>query len=307
MEARVLYTVGSARRGEHIGERHATIDRLAAMAEQSDDPYVLYAAGAAAVTVAVERGDRTAATRWLHTIDIASVDPRRANMRFMLYLLEASLASVSGELGAAEDLLQQALAAGIDAGHTDIDVLFHAGQVTLRRYQDRPVDTQSSTAALAVPSSMEFGRAAAAFIAAKFGDTAAARIALDDLVERGLDSIGHDVLYVTALKAWAVTAHTATHRPAAAVLSPALEPLAGHLEHTVPGINPPADHALGLLATTLEHWPDADRWFAAALELEERCGAGVLVGQTWVAWADSLLVRHSQGGRGASFQSRSRS
>jgi DNA-binding SARP family transcriptional activator len=290
-QARVWYTVSTARRGEHTVERHATTDRLTTLAERSDDPYVLYAAGVAGVIAAIERGDRTMAARWMLEIDRATSDPRRANMRFMLFVLEASLAAVAGELVAAEDLLQQALAAGTEAGHTDAALLVQLSLTTIRRYQDRPADVQKANDAVAVPPTMEVGRALAAFIAAKFGDITAAQLALDDLLGRGLDSIGHDVLYIAALTAWAATAHAVAHRRAAEALRPALEPFAGHLQHTVPAINPPVDHALGSLATTLERWSDADRWFTSALELEQRCGAAVLVGLTKVAWADSLLAR----------------
>lgn len=54
-------------------------------------------------------------------------------------------------------------------------------------------------------------------------------------------------------------------------------------------------HYLGLLATVLRRFDDADAHFAAAEAVHERLGAPAWLARTRVAWARMLLVRRGTG------------
>jgi hypothetical protein len=51
------------------------------------------------------------------------------------------------------------------------------------------------------------------------------------------------------------------------------------------------DWALGILATTLGRYEDADGHFATAAELEERLGAPLFLSRTHASWARALIAR----------------
>ncbi len=58
-----------------------------------------------------------------------------------------------------------------------------------------------------------------------------------------------------------------------------------------------ASYYLGLLATTLERWDDAEQHFATALERNERWGFRLYVVHTLAGWADMLARRARPGDR----------
>jgi tetratricopeptide (TPR) repeat protein len=59
--------------------------------------------------------------------------------------------------------------------------------------------------------------------------------------------------------------------------------------------NGSASRLLGILATALGQWEEAERWFAEAHEMHVRMGARPWLARTELAWAEMLLARGQAG------------
>jgi hypothetical protein len=70
-----------------------------------------------------------------------------------------------------------------------------------------------------------------------------------------------------------------------------LVPFSGQLVAGGTIVSGSIDRALGMLATTLERYEDADGHFAIAAEIEERLGAPLLLARTHAGWARALIAR----------------
>ena len=70
-----------------------------------------------------------------------------------------------------------------------------------------------------------------------------------------------------------------------------LAPFSGQLVAGGTIVSGSIDWALGMLATTLERYEDADGHFATAAEIEERLGAPLLLARTHAGWARALIAR----------------
>ena len=135
-----------------------------------------------------------------------------------------------------------------------------------------------------------------AHMAAELGDTAAARAALDAVAEDGFASIPFDEEWLLGLGLLAetVSALGATeHAPALyGLLLPYSDRVA--LSYTAISTGSVARN-LGLLATVMERWDDAEAHFEDALELNERLGARPWHARTQRDYAHMLADRARAG------------
>jgi hypothetical protein len=81
----------------------------------------------------------------------------------------------------------------------------------------------------------------------------------------------------------------------AAVLWERLAPCHQLFVNNVGAVTGAVPHYLGLLATTLGRFHEADVRFAAAAALHERVSAPTLLARTRLEWAHMLMVRHEAG------------
>ncbi len=70
-----------------------------------------------------------------------------------------------------------------------------------------------------------------------------------------------------------------------------LAPFSGQLAAGGPLVAESIDEALGVFATTLEHYEQAEAHFAVAAEIEERLSMPLLLARTQAGWARALTVR----------------
>ena len=82
---------------------------------------------------------------------------------------------------------------------------------------------------------------------------------------------------------------------AAAVLAEKLRPFAGMLAHNGCTTFGAVDRYLGMLATTLGRYFEADAHFAAAAAIHTRIGAPAWLARTQVDWGRMLLRRDGKG------------
>ena len=129
---------------------------------------------------------------------------------------------------------------------------------------------------------------------------AACELGRDDQARAGLDGLAatpvpFDIYWLVAMTDWAaVAAHLGDARSAQAIEG-ALRPYAVQAVPFVVTPTPSVAHHLGLLATTLGRYEEADQHFHDALAIHERIGAPHFVARTRLEKAAMLLRRRGPG------------
>lgn len=134
-------------------------------------------------------------------------------------------------------------------------------------------------------------QAVRALAACELGRDDHARAALDRLTST---SVPFDIYWLAVMTHWAVVA---AHRDAvhAERLEAALRPYAAHAIPFVGMPTPSVAHHLGLLATTLGRYEEAESRFGEAMAIHERIGAPHWLARTRLEWARMLLARRQPG------------
>ena len=121
-----------------------------------------------------------------------------------------------------------------------------------------------------------------------------ARAAFAPAAADGFASIPHDPVWSSAMTMGAEVAAVLEDADAAAVLAEKLRPFAGMLAHNGCTTFGAVDRYLGMLATTLGRYFEADAHFAAAAAIHTRIGAPAWLARTQVDWGRMLLRRDGQ-------------
>jgi tetratricopeptide (TPR) repeat protein len=132
---------------------------------------------------------------------------------------------------------------------------------------------------------------------AELGREAEARREFERLAANDFTDIQENLLWVGAVAFLAEATAALGDARRAELLYPMLLPYAGR--NIVIGLAVDcwgaASRFLGLLATTMRRWEDAERHFSEAFEMNARMGASSFVALTQHAWATMLLVRGASG------------
>jgi tetratricopeptide (TPR) repeat protein len=196
---------------------------------------------------------------------------------------------LAGRLPEAERLLVESRDVGHMAGQAEADWAFACQLWALRVQQGRVDDaTIALLEAGQQTTDVALNRSAVAVAACQLGRDDQARAALHRLAAT---PVPLDIYWLIAMTDWAaVAAHLGDTRSARAIEA-ALRPYAGQAVPFVPAPTPSVAHHLGLLATTLGRYEEADQHFHDALTIHERIGAPQFVAQTRLERASMLLLR----------------
>lgn len=242
------------------------------------------------VTPLLELADIPGVERQIATFAALANDFRQPLSLWYAPLLQAIRALMRGELDEAERFEQEA-AQRIGEVEDSVGVLLIAGQMwVLRREQGRLVEMREPTAALVqAHPNIPTWRCALAVVELDAGDTAAARHHVQGLMERGLDAIPRDNVWLLA--------HTLLGEACAAVGNPAwcaqieerLAPYA-HLHATVPDAATigPISRTLGLLAASQGDHERARGYFTDAVASARAADAPTLVSRALIDAAEAL-------------------
>jgi tetratricopeptide (TPR) repeat protein len=137
-------------------------------------------------------------------------------------------------------------------------------------------------------------RAGPAYLHTQLGRREEAANAFEDIAARGFRALERDNQWLSAITAFADTCAYLGDTNRAAELRDLLLPFAGRNVVIVEGWGSmgSADRALGMLATTMGRWDEAEAHFNAALELNGRLGARPWVARTQMGYAQLLLARN---------------
>jgi hypothetical protein len=281
-----------------LTERRAITAELIAAARKAGDPQLEFWGCRQAAAAAWEAADLDEADlHWAAAVELAE-DLNQPMLRWFRATHSAARAVGAGRLADAEQWTLAAREIASAAGFPDTSIVFTFSLFMVRSEQGRLDEFLDEWLAFAprLPN-LSLTHAVTAFIHAELGFFDDARRALGPLEAAGsivvapstfnLDLIGN------ALNA--VTSTRLGDRSRARALWDALVPYADHLAvQTVIGLGA-VSHYLGLLATTLEQFDEADRRFAAAEATHSQVAAPGWVAGTRLEWARMLLRRGQLG------------
>ncbi len=208
-------------------------------------------------------------------------------------LLKGMRALLEGRFEAAEQLGQEVLVLGRRSQYGDFNPGYWAQLLMLRREQGRLAEVENIIQALG-----ERAPGVSALLLAELGDKARARAVFELVVDAG-DSYARDDFWLTNLVLLANACVVLADEERSARLYEMLLPYAHRNVVVFPGILcfGWGTFFLGMLATTLGRWAEAQAHFEEALEMNGRMGARLWLARTQCEYAAMLLARDGAGDR----------
>jgi DNA-binding SARP family transcriptional activator/tetratricopeptide (TPR) repeat protein len=259
-------------------------DRLRAMAHRRMVDHLLELGDIEAVEPELEALERLAETRERYVM-------------WILTVLRANRAHLEGRLRDCEALAHDAVAHGFGGNDENASQKLGVQMLFVRREEgrlDELVDAVEGSAAR-YPEIADW-RIALAYIHARLGRTAQAGQALDTLAGAEFSDLLRDASWLPNLATLSEVAALLGDVPRARLLYTLLEPYAGRCVVNFALLSQgSAARPLGVLATTLSRYDDAERHFERALATNTRIGSPLWIAHTRHDWARMLLVRDRPG------------
>lgn len=256
-------------------ERAALVDEISRLARESGDPEREFQARFEyGLADALERADPDGVERELAACARLAETLRQPAFHWAVARAEGARALWQGRLAQAEAYLDQAREHGRRAGER-ADLSYHSALLALRRLQGRFAELEPALRAdhrLAKARGHKWS--ALALLLAESGRTDEARAELAGLAADGFAAIRRDSNFDYNLALLSEVCTRVGDESAAAALHALLLPRA-HRYLAIPGVVAAgcASRFLGLLATRLRHFGEAEAHFEAALEVERRMRA----------------------------------
>jgi tetratricopeptide (TPR) repeat protein len=203
-------------------------------------------------------------------------------------------ATAAGRLEEVEDLAHRCEEAGLAAAQPDTDLFSRPAPALARMAQARPDEARDTFSALhAQYPDFPAVTAALGWAEADRGRLDEARDLLEALHSGGFSSIPRDYAWLITVSFLSRMCTLLADGKTAAELYDLLLPHRSEIMTSQAVWLGPAEHDLGLLATTLGRYDEADAHFSAAAEVEERIGSRAMLVHTEVEWARMLLRRRA--------------
>lgn len=276
-----------------LQERLANTAELLAVAESVPDPALVAEAQVLRGRTALEAGEVEEADRCFAAADLLSAGLGQPALRFRVAYNLAGRAIAAGRLPEAQRYLVEARELGRLTALADIHWFVSWQQCVLSLEQGclddevvRPLEEIRRESRVPVMDSL------LAVAACELGREDQARTALE-----GLDStpVPFDIYWLATMMNWATVAAHVGDAIHADRLEAALRPYAGRVTPLSPAPTPSVAHHLGLLATALGRYDEAERCFREATAIHERIAAPHRVARTRLEWARMLLARRDPG------------
>ena len=213
-------------------------------------------------------------------------------LRWMAAAARANRAFLADQFDDADRLLSEAIQIGQDAGQPDSFIVYAWQLGLVRFFQGRLPELEALFAAgtEASPDLVGF-RAGMAVLYVELGRVDEANAVLDDLASDNFASIPDDLVWLSSVAFCAHAGGRLGHRASASTLFDLLVPYSGVLIAEGPSFLGAVDRYLGVAATVLERWSEADSYFRQALDAHVAVGARGWAALTRLDWGRMLLAR----------------
>jgi class 3 adenylate cyclase/tetratricopeptide (TPR) repeat protein len=273
-------------------QRARFAEELTELATRLDDPLLKFQAGYARFLTAGELGDIDGVDSGLELCRGVAEQLNQPVLRWRTAVLHANRAIITGRLDEAERLTGEARRLGESTGQPDCGLLHDAALAIVRTFQLRFDDA----AALVDPTvKISAWRAAGAWIHAELGRSDEARTLLDELRAADFAEVprNHNWLAVLTFISRAC-ARLGDSETAAQIYDLLLPNRADVVVQLIVSLGPVA-HNLGLLATLLRRYEDAEAHFTEAAGIEAHMRASAMLVHTRLEWTRMLLARSEPG------------
>jgi tetratricopeptide (TPR) repeat protein len=288
-------------RPENLEERLAVATEIVRLSKEVEDKELELQGHYWRLTDLLELGDLPAVDT-----ELQAYAQLAQTLRQPLYLSRVSFrramrALLEGRFADAERLAQEALALGQRAHNQTTNLIFGVQLWTLRREQGRLQEVEAALRGIiAQYPSLPAWRCALIFLHSELGRVDEARAAFERLAANDFSDFPRDAFWLIALTLLAEVCAVLDDAPHAAKLHELLLPYAER--HVVVGRAAAAYYGsvqrlLGLLATTLGRWDEAESHFYSALLKHAQVGARPWLAHTQYAYAALLLQRGKGGDR----------
>ncbi|HEY3050088.1 MAG TPA: BTAD domain-containing putative transcriptional regulator [Gaiellaceae bacterium] len=248
-------------------------------------------------TVLVMVGDlRSVETDLAREVEIVE-QLKQPGQLWQVHAAEAMLALAVGELAEAERLIPQAFQFGERSLRDTALPVYELQQWALADLQGRSAEVAPALRDLAAafPARVAF-QCALALLDARLGREDEARQALAELRADGFSGLPFDQEWLWAMSLLAETAVLLGDREGASAVYDSLAPWAALTAADHPeGMRGSVARYLGLLSSTMQRWPDAEKHFEDALTANEHMGVRTYLAHTQYDYACMLLERAGPG------------
>jgi tetratricopeptide (TPR) repeat protein len=277
------------------GERARMADELTGLAGKLGDGLVEFHAGVALFLTATQQADMERADHGLAACVAAAERLAQPALRWRALYLQMNRATAAGRLEEVEDLAHRCEEAGLAAAQPDTAIFSRPAPALARMAQGRPEEARDTLSALhAQYPDFPAVTAALGWAEADRGRLDEARDVLEALHSGGFGNIPRDYAWLITVSFLSRMCTLLDDVTTAAELYDLLLPHRSEIMTSQSVWLGPAAHDLGLLATTLGRYDEADVHFSAAAEVEERIGSRAMLVHTQLEWARMLLRRRAE-------------
>jgi tetratricopeptide (TPR) repeat protein len=241
----------------------------------------------------LELGDIQAADVAIAAYYRLAEEARQPFYRYVSTGFQAMRALLDGRFAEAERLAQQALAFGQQAQVENADGVFGIQMFLLRREQGRLAELAPAVRYFVRQHTATAWRPGLALIYSELGLVQEARVEFEHLAQHDFTDLPRDGLWLTCITYLAEVCVFLQDTARAATLYRLLHPYAGR-NVSVGGAVAcygAASRYLGMLATTMARWDEAEQHFQEAMAMNTRTGARPWLAHTQHDYAAMLLAR----------------
>jgi hypothetical protein len=279
-------------------ERLAAARELVTLGLRLGDSETTFAGHIAGYLSLVAAGDLAGADAALDDADFLSRELRQPTYAFHILRTRTAQALLAGRIAEGELLATAMRQKGRETSIPErtVDAIYTGLRFLAREQQGRLAELEPEVSQLvsAQPQWL-FMQVVQAHLRCVKGKQSLARPLLDRLAAGSFGGVPRDELWYETIMHLSAIAEALSDTEAAAALYVLLRPYRGQNTSTGVGSLGPVDRTLALLATVLGRYEDAERYFAAAVELCERLRAPGWSTHTRCAWAEMLRARDFPG------------
>ncbi len=272
--------------------RAAVAAEAAGVVEAVGDPTLTAAVHYVAHTAAVCAGDAESAHRYRLQLRAVADDLDEPRARWLSGIVDAFTATMACRFRAAEQSIAETFAIGERMGEPEAWPIFTAQTFVLGTFEGRHAELLSLVAPLMDgQQSVDISfRVAHAICSLEVGELAVPRALLHEAIDRGIDTIPHDLIRSTTLLGYSILALDLEDTAAAQVLLPAIEPFIDEISYNgVTSQGPVAAYA-GKLLTLLGRYDEAEDRLLQALTMTASFGWDYHRASTLIALAHNQVA-----------------
>jgi tetratricopeptide (TPR) repeat protein len=251
----------------------------------------------ARLVASLELGDMAMVNRSLSEYARIAEELRQPAWHWLLVVTRATLALMDGRFEEAEGLIDEALALGERSQKSDAVLSYHVQLFTLHLHRGglEVVEDAIRRSIVEYPARPMF-ECMLCYLLAESAREAEARVLFDELAENRFAALPMTNEWLFSLGFLADVAYRLDDPESSRVLHELLLPYAEHNACTADYIaTGSVSRPLGVAATTMARWEDAERHFEHALRLNGKINARPWSAWTASDWAEMLLRRDGPG------------